>query len=110
MGRGILIVLVLALGVHHTSLVTVSPAAGHHAGACIGCIDDHPADSSPGMILAACLALLVTAVCVPSLRRRLVRLLVASTAGGGRIVSRPVAVPRAPPGSWGVSRLCVLRC
>jgi hypothetical protein len=110
MGRWILIVLVLAFGVHHTGLGATAPVVGHHGGACIGCVDDHPADTASTMALAACLALLVTAIGVPSLRRRLVRMLVVAAGGGGRMVPHPVTGPRAPPNSRSAPVLSVLRC
>ncbi len=110
MGRWILIVLVLAFGVHHTGMGAAVPVVGHHGGACPGCVDDHPADAASTMALAACLALLAAAIGVPSLRRRLVRVLVVAAGGAGRAVSQPVTGPRAPPNSRSAPVLSVLRC
>lgn len=111
MGRWILIVLVVAFAVHHTGLGAAAPGVGHHGGACIGCADDHPADTASTMALAACLALLATAIGVPSFRRRLVRLLAIAEGGGrGRAAPRPVTGPRAPPNSRHAPVLSVLRC
>lgn len=110
MGRWILIALVLAFGVHHTGVGAAVPVAGHHGGGCIGCADDHPADAASTMALAACLALLATAIGMPSLRRRPVRMPVMVAARGGRSASRPLSGPRAPPSARGAPVLSVLRC
>jgi hypothetical protein len=110
MARWILIVLVLAFGAHHTGLGAAAPVVGHHGGACPGCVDDHPADATSTMALAACLALLATAIGVPSLRRRLVRILVVAAGRRGRTVSDPVTGPRAPANSRSAPVLSVLRC
>lgn len=110
MGCWILNALVLAFGVHHTGVGAAVPVAGHHGGGCIGCADDHPADAASTMTLAACLALLATAIGVSSLRRRLVRIPVVVASRGGRSVCRPITGPRAPPNARSAPVLSVLRC